>query len=556
MYMHFVRNGKAQCERISFGTDQTAGTLLRCSFLVSVSNKAFPLHVAHFIQTITSPRMTWSLPWRSTIILSVMVAGCLVPAPFWAAAIAPLPAERDISGTISIPTFNVSNATTLWEGDPSFAVLSHWLSEQGRFTFDIKDKKEALLVSAREASTLTNGVIKHAKLDRTGFTYEKRSYGTGASAGFTQSNGVNASNWYHFNETGFRTSISCFYNSSIESAFYKVSEENSPIGVWQSQGKLADGSQGGYISYAAWMAQDLFAWNHVYNQPARKIQLQLFIGAANETEDSYNFSQLKDIQCDIDFKLQKFKVSVNNTSQLVSAVPLNESELAWPPYGDAVVTKLDEFLGGLTFIDSCAGGCTLGQALLANINQLFYQSGDTSDATKLTGIQEYFASLVDNMLINLLLARWVSRAPDPTEDVSAIITVPALVLGDMKFVVIIGVLNLAILLLYIFELIRTRAWVAIPPLDIMNDSEVIIAAFEGGRLFERRAKDVPSLTSGRQRVSENTTLRLQYDGVKPILMPQGAEEGTLLLPDAEPLLGGGFTSGFENVPLAEIRRSR
>jgi hypothetical protein len=140
--------------------------------------------------------------------------------------------------------------------------------------------------------------------------------------------------------------------------------------------------------------------------------------------------------------------------------------------------------------------------------------------------------------------------------VSAIVTVPALVLGDLKFVVIIGVLNLALLLLYIFELIRTRAWVAIPPLDIMNDSEVIIAAFEGGRLFERRSEHAPPLTSGRQRVSENTTLRLQYDGVKPILMPQGADGETLLIPDAEPLLGGGFTPGFENVPLAEIRRSR
>lgn len=544
---------------ISLDTDEPSGSLVRSSFLVSVSSKAFPLHVAHFIQTITSPRLTWALPWNLTTILLVVLAVCMVPAPLWAAAITPLPAERVISSTISIPTFNVSNSTTLWNGDPSTAVLNQWMSEQGLFSFDMKYNRDALLASARGASTLTNGIQRHTKLDKTGYLYVNRSYGTGATAGFEDTNGVNASDSYRFNETGFGTHVSCFYNSSIEYAFNKVSEPSWPISMWQSHGSLADGSLGGYISYTAWLQQDLFAWNNVYNKPARKLQLQFFTGVANETEDPYKFSQIKDIQCDIDFKLQTFQVNVTNTSQLVSAVQMDQTELTWPHYGDAVVTQLDALLGSLTFSEICAGGCSLGLTLLINLNQLFQQSGDSSDTTKFKGIQEYLASLVDNMLVNLLLTRLVSNAPEPTEEVTALITVPSVVLGDMKFVVIVGIFNLLILLMYTFELIRTRAWVAIPPLDIMNDSQVIIAAFEGGRQFERRTKDTPYQNLGGQRISEDTTLRLDYNISTPerlVLIPQITDEETMLLPNDEPLLGSGFTLGLENVPLVEVRRSR
>ena len=312
---------------------------------------------------------------------------------------------------------------------------------------------------------------------------------------------------YQYSELGLRTDIICFYNESISVGFYEVTDGDMPIGLWQSSGRVATGEQAGFITYAVWMPFDLFAWSHVYNKPERKIQLQLITGASptNKTEDPYTFGQFTNVQCDISFKEQMFQVHVNNTGNLVRSELLGSPLLSWPDYGHELAFKVDEYLGSLTFGDGCSGGCQLGIALVVNINQLFNQTGDKSNATLLRGTQDYFASLVDNILVNLHLTRLVSGAPEPTEEVAATVTVPSIVFGDKKFIWIVGVLNLAILGAYLCELIRTRAWAATPPFDIMNDSKVIIAAFEGGRLFENTLAD-----AALQFIGQATYLRQYY----------------------------------------------
>ncbi|KAF1847822.1 uncharacterized protein K460DRAFT_426644 [Cucurbitaria berberidis CBS 394.84] len=536
--------------------------LFRSYWLLSISSKHFRLYNAHFIQAVTSPRMTWDLSWKLTLLVMMVVLASMTPAPLWAAAISPHPAQRDVKSWIKIPTFNIRNTSALWDGELSttFAgTTGQWLVDQGLFSFDLNNFRGALQDSARAASVLTDGTIRHAKLDKTGFVYEGRSYGSGSGAGFTEIPDVKAPDSYQYFEQGLRTDVVCFYNDSIIAAFVEVTDKDQPINLWQTTGLVATGARAGFNTFAVWLPEDLFAWNHVYNKPERKIQLQLMTGASptNKTQDQHTFGQFTNIQCDITFKGHMFQVNVNNTGKIIRSELLKGSLSDWPTHGDVVATRIDTYFNDLTFGDSCSGGCQLGIALVTNINQLSNQMGRKGNATMLRGTQDYFASLVDNLLVNLHLTRWASGAPEPTESVPASVTVPALVFGDKKFIWIICVLNLVILCAYLCELIRTRAWAATPPFDIMNDSEVIIAAFEGGRMFEKSLVDAALYSSSRQRISDNTMLNLQFEGLarkRPVLTPHSTDDGITPVSDEEGLLGNVFIPSLESFPLAEIRR--
>ena len=107
--------------------------------------------------------MTWDLPWKLTLLVLMVTFASITPAPLWAAAMAPLPAQRDVQSLIEISTFRTSNASTLWDGDLSTAVLvfggrgGQWLVNQGLFAFDTRNIQGALRDSARAASVVTEG---------------------------------------------------------------------------------------------------------------------------------------------------------------------------------------------------------------------------------------------------------------------------------------------------------------------------------------------------------------------------------------------------------------
>lgn len=105
------------------------------------------------------------------------------------------------------------------------------------------------------------------------------------------------------------------------------------------------------------------------------------------------------------------------------------------------------------------------------------------------GTNEFVVLIVDNFLANLLVTRMSFEAPESTEGVLMIGRIPAIIFGDPKFIIIVVVLDLVIAIAYIIEMIRTCTWSPIPPLDIMNDNEVVMTTFEGAKMFERYCSD-------------------------------------------------------------------
>lgn len=64
----------------------------------------------------------------------------------------------------------------------------------------------------------------------------------------------------------------------------------------------------------------------------------------------------------------------------------------------------------------------------------------------------------------------------------------------------------------------------------MNDSQVMVAAFEGGRLFEQRVRNSDGLSPLTKRISHNTILRL-HDSVVLCPETQDTSDNTILLED-------------------------
>ena len=126
-----------------------------------------------------------------------------------------------------------------------------------------------------------------------------------------------------------------------------------------------------------------------------------------------------------------------------------------------VAEEVSEILTQMSWNDGCIGGCEMGRALVVNVNQLRYQthnnSGNGDNSTTLRSTEYFFASLVDTTIIRLHQTRLVSHAENSTEHVSATATVPAIVCGNKKCVLVLGAVNALIVLAYVVECIRTRA---------------------------------------------------------------------------------------------------
>lgn len=376
---------------------------------------------------------------------------------------------------------------------------AEWTSNEGLFSFSYNVIKPLLQASGRDASVLTNGQHVHAKLDKTGFTYVGRSYGTGGIAGFfgSQFHGVKAPNQFTYSENGLQATVSCFYNSSMDYRF-EPDGGSAYIPQYRTTGILANGTDSANITdtipvYTAWSVVDLFGWSVCYSRGTQKLQFQIITGMGDfdidPSSDSYSFGQFKNVQCDVTFASKPFEVTVNNTDKSIISKALDNATQPWPAYGDAVAEQIRRVFMGSTFGDGCSGGCSLGRDLVTNINQLKNSTKGTNEESNtdptLKGTEDYLTSMIDDLLVNQLQTRIVSKAPQPTEEVTAEVGVPAIVFGGRRAIIAVCVVNLLIILAYLEELVRTRAWTNITSLDLMDISEVIQAAFQGGHWSAR-----------------------------------------------------------------------
>lgn len=412
------------------------------------------------------------------------IAFTLVPAALWSGSITPLLDSRVQDSHVQAPTFQTSNVSTLWEADTSTATLgsdslAQWQNEMGLFSFWPASLRGLLLSSASSASATDGSETLHAKLDKTGFVYVNRSYGVGSAAGLISTAVTSTPLTLSYLETGFESTVSCAYNRSNPFRLVPVPDKGTvKLHIFQTAGSKDFWSWYSVGSVPA----DLFAWGPESSTDSKTITIAMTTGAS-PIQDEWKFLAFDGIQCQVQLTMRNFNVLVNYTSKQINVTPADP--VPWANYGDTVLKQISNWLRTLSYIDGFVGGSQLGRSLRLNVEALHSATtNDTARAknfipkeTLMRGIADHVTSLVDDIIVALISTRFIGGRK--SAEIRVKVSIPAVVYGDLRYIIAIFVFNILILLLYLIEAIRTRLWESLPEVDIVDISSLVVGIVRG-----------------------------------------------------------------------------
>ena len=555
-------------------TDINLGTIVNLSFRLHSAQRSYSLGTWKYANAITGKRFIFGLPYRRQVTLVLFLAITLTPAALWAGALTP-------TGAATTQQYDIDMATqaTYWLANGARKDLPDMPGSNGTvnnvngvFSFRPEfDIQSSLLASASTASAenTRNGISTlHAKLDKTGFSYHDRSYGVGASAGLADDAVPTAATNYTYYEPGILTNMSCIYNDTAALDFNYLSaplqEMSWLVSVWELQGQLPDGT-GVETAAATILNHSIVLW-----QASGSYHPELYIGIAvsNLTDNAHgNVSRLNNIQCSMTFAPTNFSVLVDVTNRTFAVNPLESIE--WPIGGQNLSLHT---LTTLNWIAESAGSgfyeSITGLSLANNIANLAQSQGyndtnDASNATVLEAVADSFLNMIDNAFVAFASAKIMVL--QDTTSAEAQVSLPAATFGSWRYIYPVAILNGAIVLLCLFEALRTRGWSGLSKFDFMDVPSVIVGASAGGMGLAHAARQLEDTRKTRGQTNDIDNLicdlRIQHmgkAGLAKVIQLADAETTSLdEAPgnsDARTNLRKGGAGHAEYVPLADVEQ--
>ncbi|KAL1608389.1 hypothetical protein SLS60_003330 [Paraconiothyrium brasiliense] len=426
-----------------------------------------------------------------------------VPAALWSGALTPIVAEKMVSRTINIPTFISSNYSevdmfkarnnTAAQRIDGYGTSPVWITSDGLFTFDLSLSSVSGtfqgLASASSNASHTDGI--RPKFDSSGYRFDGRSYGAGASAGLIKIPDASVPAWYKYYEVGLKTKTTCLRNQSAAfSIGYAESDDGKFRHEFTSSGTFANGvGVPGHYPMLAPQRQDIFIWavGHAApdNPAANKTLVSLAVDT-NTTEDVWDFHQFDRVQCELTFEATNFSVMVNATSKIAKVT--ENGPVPTPEWANVVLKHLDDPFSRYSGNDRIVFGSQLGHSIVLNINQLRMLpefKDDKGDKTLFQGLKDYIESLFDNGVGMLSATRLIGA--NQTVEVPAFVGLPAVTYGKPAFVYALLGINCLILLIFLIEATRTHFWAGMAKLQLSDVGDVIAAASRGGDALAAKA---------------------------------------------------------------------
>lgn len=250
-----------------------------------------------------------------------------------------------------------------------------WMSKLGVYSYDPTSKRAALSSSASFASLNFALNKMHAKLGNSGYFYTNRSYGAGTAAGFVDPAGQHEPKGYTYDESGFRSQVSCHYNPDM--AFELIPWDNNiSLAAYNASGTRSDPANIPVIpaNYFSWGTHGILGLQAVYSSQTKEPNDKgIYVSVrtlASDTDDCWDIRYFDKFQCRIDFEAQDFHVHVNETSKTISVSPKDNEPKPWPFYGDAVAGEVALWLLFASSQEGCFSGSMLGRAMGLNREQL------------------------------------------------------------------------------------------------------------------------------------------------------------------------------------------
>jgi hypothetical protein len=389
-----------------------------------------------------------------------------VPGALWAGALTPIIGiERKEGWTIQTPAFTNKSAG-VWDAEFRYGLVSgiqaceRINTERGFVPYcPVPGLKGFILEDASTATSDNNLPGKHSKLDNPDWTYQGRSYGVGSSISLSDPRpGSSVSSTaqnilsYSYLEKGFMPAVTCIFNSSC--AFSIVANgdcgDTSHVYLYAAKGYLPNSiSPEGYGQEEAYPvisgASDywpLLAW------ASRALNGRNMIAIAT---GRYNYTEMNQTQCEVQFNPTLFNVSVNVTARsiVVTEVQLEENEIP-----ALVITNVMNSMNLLPRMSSSLYSSVLGEVLTRNILNM------------------------RNRVANLGIAMFVIGNDTISTPLS--ITVEAARIGEPGYIYATLGLNLLTLFLVLLEAARTRFWSRLRKFNHLDLKSAIVASSAGG----------------------------------------------------------------------------
>jgi hypothetical protein len=162
----------------------------------------------------------------------------------------------------------------------------------------------------------------------------------------------------------------------------------------------------------------------------------------------------------------------------------------------------------------------------------------TNSDMNLSGTASALEAIVDAVLAAFSGAQFIIAGDENngTQSVSMTATLGAIKFGDLRFIIVISVINAVVVLLFIAEAIRNRAWIRSTMFDYRDLKSLVVGTSlrgrENGEVVERRLKS----RGGQSWVGNSADTVMRKVGVSlenrdgtPAVSLGGGEEGEMLL---------------------------
>ncbi|KAK7000704.1 hypothetical protein R3P38DRAFT_2796960 [Favolaschia claudopus] len=526
-------------------------TILNLSTRLYFQHNSISLARLQLWSSLSSIKVVWDLPLVHAGILFGYIFLHLLPASLWAGALAPIPSQSTLVGRFHIPSYPEDPAGDFWNqtkgGKLPVTVGPVIRNVDGVFSYTPAAILHGPILNSASNAASTGLMQVHAKIDNTRLSYTGRSYGVGASAGLDNivlPKGEFTSLQYLYQETGYLTKVQCLKNETSGWGVHSWANRSSPTfpdeylacgvlpnSVYQVGHDFSDSECPGLIPGfdAEWYAV-LSTENpasHIFALQGKSRASHHFFGIA---AGDGAYSMMNQTQCEVIFVPQKFQVLVNMTNSLIEVKPLGNSLVEIDPsaatYGigfgllpQYMMEQVTYLSNGITSIYTSA----LADAFLSNIENvaLAQNASATDTSTILNGISTALESTIDDLLVQIASAQlkiaWQSwgvlKAATST---STLVTVAAMHVGTFQYIIVTTVLNFLIVLLYVEELIRTRAWGGLQAFDYTDIVSVIVAVSRGSKNIALAVMEQQQVESNNLAGSKTRLLLIFEDGTPMI----------------------------------------
>ena len=530
---------------LGFASLYVLTSVVNFSTRIFLTQQAPSLDRVKWWKSVSSKSIDFSLPLKFLLPVVLFFAFTLLPAFLWTGALTPNLVSGNVTLDVIVPYYPPDplqqSWNLTWTPTAQHSVLR---SPLGTFSYTpAYDRGGSMINTAAGAIFDKDNDVSRPRSDKTGFTYSARSYGVGASVGLAPPPAIQAGDGYapqvssySYNETGYNASVTCAFNTSSAWKIQAGSVSNpSPYipNIYYCIGSTPDNAMDWYLQYSAINDSNIVAINaHAeHNNPGGTGIVAIATG--NGT-----YSDLDNLQCNVEFIPTLFQVDVDVTDYSVGVAalgPANDPDPSADPNASYeswtcnslnlddlnttdcsvyttngqhglgnIATRALRQLVDLSTIDTDLHRSNLGDMFLSNIqSEILYNEGvnfsianssNTSPNSKASSYditysaEQALKSLLDDTLLAFSSAQLVLHYSTAHKNTTGTATVHAIQFGTKGFVYSLFAFNLALILILIEEMLRTRLWKHLPLFNYHDLKSVIIASSMGGSAIAKKVQ--------------------------------------------------------------------